>query len=63
MDTENRYNSSTVHLNIGHQNCKHPMLQPTLTKSGFHTGIYVCIKCDKIIQDTLGTLMIQELSF
>ncbi len=63
MKTETRFNASTVHLNNGTENCKHPMLQPALTKSGFHTGFYICVKCGKNIQDTVGTMMVKELFF
>ena len=43
--------------------CKHPLLQPTLNKNGFHTGVYVCIKCNEVIQDHTGTMMVKELYF
>jgi hypothetical protein len=63
MKTETRFDMSTVHLNNGKETCKHPILHPTLTKSGFHTGFYTCLKCDEIIKDTRGTLMVKELFF
>ena len=63
MKTEARFDMSTVHLNNGKESCNHPMLHPTLTKSGFHTGFYVCVKCNKIIKDTAGNLMVKELFF
>ena len=63
MKTENKFNTSAVHLNNGNEDCKHPLLQPTLTSKGIRTGLYICIKCNEIIKDTLGTLMVKELSF
>ena len=63
MKTETSLNTNALHLNNNTANCKHPMLQPALNKSGFHTGLYVCVKCDKQIQDTAGILMMKELFF
>ncbi|HXD94499.1 MAG TPA: hypothetical protein VNX01_14930 [Bacteroidia bacterium] len=45
------------------QGCKHPLLQATRNKNGFHTGVYVCIKCNEVIQDHSGIMMVKELSF
>jgi len=63
MKTETRFNASDIHLNKEKENCKHPMLQPALNKTGFHTGLYKCIKCDTLIKDTLGIMMVKELVF
>jgi len=63
MKTEARFNTNKVQLDSGKEYCNHPLLHPTLNKSGFHTGFYVCVKCHKIIKDNMGTLMVKELFF
>ncbi|MEO8762002.1 MAG: hypothetical protein ABI388_11020 [Bacteroidia bacterium] len=62
MNTDRRFDAGNVQLDSTRNYCNHPMLHPTLTKSGFHTGFYVCVKCHKIIKDN-GTTMIKVLFF
>jgi hypothetical protein len=63
MKTEVRFNAENIQLDSGKEYCNHPMLHPTLNKNGFHTGFYVCLKCDKTIKDNVGTLRVKELFF
>ena len=63
MKTETRFNVSAVYLDNGKETCNHPMLHPTLNKSGFHTGFYTCVKCNKLIKDNMGMMMVKELIF
>jgi hypothetical protein len=65
MKTETSFDASSLHLNNdnGKENCNHPILHPSLTKSGFHTGFYICVKCSKLIKDIKGTMLVKELFF
>lgn len=63
MKTEGRFNPGNIRPDFNKEYCNHPLLHPTLNQSGFHTGFYVCVKCEKIIKDTSGTMMTKQLFF